>query len=327
MKNKVKVSVIIPTYNHAEFLERAIKSVLDQTFQDFEIIVVDDGSTDNTKAVVNKLKNQDYKIKYICQKNSGGPSSPKNRGIKSSKGEYIAFLDSDDEWFPDKLEKQIKLFKQADASCGLVTCNAIIIDKDGNELAKYKTPKYKEPLKELLKLDYIFSNSSIILSRRVINKVGYYDEKLKTREDWEMWIRILNFGFSFNFTEEFLFKYRVHNKNISKEINFSKKNIEYYEYIFQKYKNLYKRYNICGIILEKLGIRMLLNNNPLRARKYFLKKIKINKLNLGTYLLYFLTFTGSLGSVVITYMYKFVVYIKNKYKKDKTAEVLQKYLQ
>ncbi|HKK53946.1 MAG TPA: glycosyltransferase family A protein [Patescibacteria group bacterium] len=103
--NNPKISVIIPTYNRANFLPRAIKSVLNQTFKDFELIIVDDGSTDNTKEVINNYLKNDDRIKYIYQQNSGGPPKPKNTGIKIAKGEYIAFLDSDDEWFKDKLKK------------------------------------------------------------------------------------------------------------------------------------------------------------------------------------------------------------------------------
>ena len=106
-----KVSVIIPTYNRANLLARAIKSVLNQTFQDFELIVVDDGSTDNTRKVVEEFQKKDSRIKYIFQENSGGPAKPINTGIKNSKGEYITILEDDDEFLPQKLQKQVELFE------------------------------------------------------------------------------------------------------------------------------------------------------------------------------------------------------------------------
>ena len=92
-----KVSIIIPTYNRANLLPRAINSVLNQTFKDFELIIVDDGSTDNTRKVVKEFEEKDSRIKYIWQENFGGPAKPTNTGLKISKGKYIAFLDSDNE--------------------------------------------------------------------------------------------------------------------------------------------------------------------------------------------------------------------------------------
>ena len=124
--NRPKVSIIIPTYNRAKLLSRAIKSVLDQTFKDFELIIVDDGSTDNTKGVVEEFQKKDSRIKYIWQENSGAPAKPKNTGIRQARGEYVAFLDDDDEWFPKKLEKQIELFED---NIGFVGCNILIVDQ------------------------------------------------------------------------------------------------------------------------------------------------------------------------------------------------------
>src|SRR3989344_2456358 len=107
------ISIIIPTYNRAKLLRRAIESVLKQTFQDFELLVVDDGSTDNTNEVVMEYASKDKRVFYISQENSGGASRPKNTGIKTARGEYIAILDSDDEWMQNKLEVQLRHFEQS----------------------------------------------------------------------------------------------------------------------------------------------------------------------------------------------------------------------
>src|SRR3989344_7750625 len=107
------VSVIIPTYNRASLLSRAIESVMNQTFKDFELIIVDDGSIDNTRDMVERFRRMDARVKYLRQENSGTPASPLNIGIKNSQGEYLAFLDDDDEWLPQKLEKQIGLFQNS----------------------------------------------------------------------------------------------------------------------------------------------------------------------------------------------------------------------
>ena len=108
MKNSF-ISVIVPTYNRADLISETIESILNQTYKYFELIIVDDGSTDNTEEVIRKFK--DSRIKYIKTDNWGGPARPRNTGIKKTKGEYIAFCDDDDIWLPKKLEKQIRVFK------------------------------------------------------------------------------------------------------------------------------------------------------------------------------------------------------------------------
>ena len=111
-----KVSVIIPTYNRAHLVGRAIRSVLNQTYQDFEIIVVDDGSTDNTEEVVKSFN--DPRIRYIRHEKNRGGSAACNTGIRAARGEYIAFQDSDDEWLPEKLEKQMQVFENTPTGVG-----------------------------------------------------------------------------------------------------------------------------------------------------------------------------------------------------------------
>jgi len=109
MKNPT-VSVIIPTYNRAHLVGRSIQSVINQTYQDFEIIVVDDGSTDNTEDIIKEFQKKDKRIKHIKHNKNKGGSAARNTGIRAARGEYIAFLDSDDEWMPTKLEKQTSYF-------------------------------------------------------------------------------------------------------------------------------------------------------------------------------------------------------------------------
>ncbi len=116
--NNPKVSVILPTYNRAHLIKRAIQSVLDQTYQNFEIIVVDDGSTDNTEEQVRSFNNP--KIRYIRYNENKGAAFARNAGIKASRGDYIAFQDSDDEWFPHKLQRQMEAFKNASPEVGVV---------------------------------------------------------------------------------------------------------------------------------------------------------------------------------------------------------------
>jgi len=120
---KKLVSVIIPTFNRADLIEYSIISVLNQTYQNFEIIIIDDGSTDNTREVVHSIK--DKRIKYIYYKHVGLPASARNKGIMIARGEFIAFLDSDDIWLPKKLEMQIKTFNKI-PNLLLVATNGIV---------------------------------------------------------------------------------------------------------------------------------------------------------------------------------------------------------
>ena len=134
-----QVSVIIPTYNRAHLLSRAIKSVLNQTFQDFEIIIVDDASTDDTDKLV--VSFHDSRVRYIQHEKNHGGGAVRNSAIKQAQGDYIAFLDSDDEWLPEKLEKQMKLFNGTSKKVGLVSAGAVDIR---NQIPyAYYIPKFR----------------------------------------------------------------------------------------------------------------------------------------------------------------------------------------
>ncbi|RLC39556.1 MAG: glycosyl transferase [Candidatus Nealsonbacteria bacterium] len=301
---KPTVSVIIPTYNRAHLIGRAIQSVLDQTYQDFEIIVVDDASTDNTKEVVKSFG--DKRIKYLrLRENSGSSAAPKNTAIKITKGKYIALLDSDDEWLPEKLEKQIQLFKNSKKkNLGFVGCNVLVVDEQTNKRYEYKTPKYKNVFQRLLENDFIWSSSSVMVKKSVIDNVGLFDESLKNANDWEMWIRIAQ-KYDFDFVDEPLFKYYWHGGNITRTAGNLKK-IQYKEYILIKHKNLYKKHpKAYSITLRNIGTAYLLNNDLKNARKYFIKAIKVAPWYLRTYFNLIVSLFGSK-------FYKKILYQKRK---------------
>ncbi|MDD5638815.1 MAG: glycosyltransferase [Candidatus Pacebacteria bacterium] len=280
------ISVIIPTYNRAHLLSRAIDSVLSQTFQDFELIIVDDGSTDNTKEIVEEYQKKDERIKYLWEENSGGPAKPKNTGIKNSQGEFIAFLDSDDEWLPEKLEKQLKLFENSN-NLGFVSCNALIIDENNNIKGEYQSPRNKSFI-NLLDGNKI-SNCGVIVKKNIFEELGIFDENLKFGEDWEMWLRIAK-KYNFDSVYESLIKCYLHQNNITKTIeNF--KQIEDFKYILEKYKDDFKKYpKVKSRPLRNIGTFYILDNNSKMARKYFEKAIKVSPLSLRLYFQYFLSF-------------------------------------
>lgn len=192
MDRNQMVSVIIPTYNRANSVEMSIQSVLDQTWQNFEIIVVDDGSTDNTRQVVEHFS--DDRIRYICMEKNGGASRARNEGIRQTKCEFIAFLDSDDEWLPQKLEKQMQVMLQASEKVGLVYCRMRGCRKDGSFIYCPELSQKKEQLEGNLLGNLVESNvigtPAMLIRKKCLDQTGGFDEGLRCLEDWELVLRI-----------------------------------------------------------------------------------------------------------------------------------------
>ena len=177
-----EISVVIPYYNSEKTILRALNSVINQTYRDFEIILIDDGSVDNTHRIVENFisNNSNYKFIHIYQVNSG-PSKARNIGIKSCNGKYIALLDSDDEWLPEKLQKQISVLKKYNAD--MIGCNYNLILK-GKVIKKYIVKKYLKKIsffKCLFK--HYFTSSTIVFSKKAILDIGLFPENQKYMED------------------------------------------------------------------------------------------------------------------------------------------------
>ncbi len=270
-----KVSVIIPAYNRADILPRTINSVLNQTFKDFELIVIDDGSKDNTGEVVRRMAETDPRIKYIYQANSGGAAHPKNRAFLVSSGEFIAYLDHDDEWLPTKLEKQLKFFEDSfDKNLGLVSCNVMIVNNSNkNSGGIHKMHKFNSIRDLLLEGgNYAFSNSSIMVPRAVIEKVGPRDESLKLFEDQDIFVRIAAAGYRFDFVDEVLINYYIDDENLSKD--FTKAAPDYERFVAKHLKLLSQYPDILAIHYRHLGTMNFLAGKSQEARQYFLKSLK-----------------------------------------------------
>lgn len=180
-----KVSVIIPTYNRAALISRALDSVLTQTFKDFDIVVIDDGSVDNTKEVIKPYLDR---IRYIYQTN-GGISAARNRGIQESTGQYIAFLDSDDYWAPEKLQYQVEILDR-DPKVGIVYVRMPIVNEQGEVLGMKPNGISGRNFQELLRVWGDLPTSSVMTRRECFERLGLFDEHLPPMEDIDMWIRI-----------------------------------------------------------------------------------------------------------------------------------------
>ena len=239
------ISVVIPTYNRAHLIKRAIDSVLSQTYQDFELIIVDDGSNDNTEDIVKNIN--DDRIRYIRHNKNKGSSAARNTGIENSKGEYIAFLDSDDVWLEKKLEKQMKVFSASGPEIGVIHCGIQYID--------YETQK---PLKQWIIKDNINEKvfntfgaapgtPTMLIRKSVLMDVGFFDESIPAHEETDLSIRLAQ-KYKYKLIDEFLVvSYSNHTQITSNLDSF----IRGKEIIYEKHKNTLTKdllYNLCNII-------------------------------------------------------------------------------
>ena len=211
----LRISAVIPAYNAEKYIARSIDSVLNQTCPVDEIIVVDDGSTDNTADMV---KHYGDKIRYIYQDNQG-ISGARNTGIKNTQGDYVAFLDSDDYWCPDKLERQMSLAEEHPeygllaSRCDKIQCAENI--KKPNRPLSYQSRRGKSGwvLNDLFQANFI-RTSSVIIRRDCFDKVGLFDEKQKQAQDYDLWLRMAA-EYQVGFINEFLTVYVDNPKGIS----------------------------------------------------------------------------------------------------------------
>lgn len=182
------ISVVIPAYNAEQTILATINSVFEQTFSDFEIIVINDGSKDKTLEVLQSIK--DERLKIFSYENSG-VSAARNRGIAHATGDFISFLDADDLWTPDKLELQLAALK-AHPEAG-VAYSWIYSINEKDELLKPFDPVYEGNVyADLLKANFLTSGSNPLVTKTAINSVGEFDEKLSGGEDWDYWLRLAN---------------------------------------------------------------------------------------------------------------------------------------
>ncbi len=208
----IKVSVVIPAYNAMRFLPQAVESALAQTWRDFELLVVDDGSSDNTGEWA--AQHHDGRVRLIRQANQGAATA-RNTGILEAKGEYIAFLDADDLWEPTKLEKQVMRL-EAQPEVGLVHTAIRYIDENGREINRVLgTQGDGDVWKEVVVHNPVRCGSTPLVRRECFEKVGVFDPGLSFSEDWDMWIRI-SAHYHFAVLSEPLVLYRQHGANMTK---------------------------------------------------------------------------------------------------------------
>jgi len=197
------VSVIIPTYNRAALLTRAVRTVLNQTHEDLEAIIIDDASEDHTKDIINNFS--DERIKYIRLSKRKGAASARNIGIRKAGGKYLAFLDSDDEWHPRKIEYQVREIKKQSNKVGIVYTKTLRKYKNHNYYIPYQYLKRKDGYlyRNLILGHYMIPTPAVLIKKTCFEKCGYFDENFQVLEEWDLWIRISRF-YNFKFINKTL---------------------------------------------------------------------------------------------------------------------------
>lgn len=214
MLKNYKVSVIVPNYNYAEYLPRTINSLINQTYKNLEIIIVDDGSTDDSIQKVNAI---DDKRVLLISKLNGGVSSARNAGLRIASGDFIAFLDSDDCWEPEKIEEAIGIINREELD---VVYSGVKIQNTQGEILSIIEPIHCNNMYELYKNNpgsaFIFAATSNCIIRTELTKGIFFNEKLSTSADWDYIRRILKFG-KVGFNKKSQVKYLKHTNSMSQK--------------------------------------------------------------------------------------------------------------
>lgn len=209
-----KVSILMATYNRAELIDAAVESILKQSFKNWELIIADDGSVDNTPQIVKEWENKDARIVYTRSEVNQGISKNYNRGLRMAKGEYVAMLDDDDPWCDgEKLQKQVEFL---DKNPDHVGCGAgmIVVDDGGKEIYRYLKPETDEAIRKKMLFGNPMANSTTMFRRAAGEKAGWYDETTRYSGDRDFWLKLGLTGKLRNLPEYFCY-YRMANDNTS----------------------------------------------------------------------------------------------------------------
>ncbi|MBE9066479.1 glycosyltransferase family 2 protein [Leptolyngbya cf. ectocarpi LEGE 11479] len=293
------VSVIIPAYNAEHFIERTIISVLNQTYRNLEIIVVDDGSCDRTAEIVRAMAGQDQRI-VLLQQTNGGVAAARNTGIRHAKGDFIAPLDADDIWYPENIVKQLNCFQKTGKPLGLCYAWTVDIDDDDHLLRNFRAARIKGSVARTLLCHNFLGNASASLIRReCFDAVGGYDDSFHQKqiqgcEDWDLYLRIAE-KYAFDVVPEFLIGYRRTPESMSSKDTV--KMAQSHSYMLKKTSLRRKDdLSLCYRLSKSsfymyLARQSYLNGNPNRTVKWLLTALQLDPITIpfryGFYLLLF----------------------------------------
>lgn len=266
--NNPKVSVIIPVFNREHLIKRSMQSVLNQTYENLEVIVVNDASTDKTEEEVKSIK--DERVRYIKNDKNLGPSVSRNKGIEVSKGELIAFQDSDDEWYEDKLQKQVDLIINSSEKVGAAYCGMEFIDFNTGEKTG-ESVKEADFKKNFTEGSFFLTpaNVTVLIKKKVLDEVGYFDDRLYAQEDTEIAIRVSK-KYDYAFVNEPLIRVTRNHKQL---MGNSKNYILSREIIYEKHKN-YLSKKILFASCKQIANYYILNKEYKKAKEYIKKALR-----------------------------------------------------
>lgn len=266
------VSVVIPVYNREALVARAIDSVLGQTFEDFEVLVVDDASTDGTPGVVRQY--DDERVRYLRQKTNRGVSAARNRALREARGAFIAFLDSDDTWMPEKLELQVRRFQELPEDVGLLYTGVETVEGDGG--GRIDRPAYRgDVYRELLTVNRIYTTSGVMIRAEAAETVGYFDEKAPANEDWDYWVRVAR-HFKVDYVEDVLMRYTAGSEHDRKSLAL-RDDLEARARFYVKYEPDMRRHRVAYPFLVESARRYLVPKtwDPAGARGMIWKAVRL----------------------------------------------------
>ena len=293
LNNKPLFSVTVTTYNHGDYIKSTIESVLRQTIQDFEIIVIDDGSPDDTLEKVLSIK--DGRLRYFRQKPSGLPAYSRNRAIERSNGRYIALLDGDDIWFPEKLERVRDVFLEHPEAD--IVCHDIKITGDNSKTIRRTNfgPYPKDMYKKLLLEGNSLGITTTVLKNKIFFESNFWfdeDKKLFTTEDYDFWLRLAGSGkFNFHYLPEVLAEHTVSEK--SAILSNVEKNTLAMLYLFDRNMETHARGALKGSslfkkrrssVMRSAALSHNYNRDYLKSAKWFLRALKEYPFDRNSYL-------------------------------------------
>jgi glycosyltransferase involved in cell wall biosynthesis len=275
-----KVSVLMPSYNYARYLPAAIHSVLSQSYSDLELIITDDCSTDESRAIVEEWRKLDSRVVPVLHDINRGLARARNSGLAVSTGDFVALCDADDVWLPDKLKAQMECF-WTHPELGLVHCDSAIIDGEGKPTGeKFSSLMNQEGqatsgnLFEVLCERNFLCVPTVILRREAIEYAGGFEESLRSLEDWVCWAKVSR-KYLFHYIEDALVQYRIHGAGLSNNLKGMASNrVKAVRYLLESFSDIPSQTR--SRMLYTLGVSHLQLNESRNAFGAFIDSIRAN---------------------------------------------------
>lgn len=282
MPGSAMVSIVLPTYRRPELIERAIATVFDQTFADWELLVIDDngeGTSEQRRTAEVLQRNDDARVKYVVHPSNLGGGAARNTGIKRARGEFVAFIDDDDAWEPEKLEAQLSCFATVGDDVALVYCRTRVVDEVAGTTWLWPTDGRSHSTRDLLRKNTVGSTSLVLCRRFALVAVGGFDDRLPARQDVDLYIR-LSQRFAFAFVDRVLnTNYRHAGASIGKDVAAK---IRAHELFQQKYLDVIESdAEVHHFRLVSLGKHYVLQRRHADARRVLWRAWRMRPLHLS----------------------------------------------